>query len=113
VAQAGALVVVGDGARAKPGRGRSHESFVPTAEMASDPHALLEARERTRLLYRLLDEVAESQRTTFILFELEGLSGEEVAKITGASINAVWVRLSRARRVFVKRMLAWEAKETR
>ena len=81
--------------------------------MASDPHALLKARERTRLLYRLLDEMAESQRTTFILFELEGLSGEEVARVTGASVNTVWVRLSRARRGFVKRMLAWEARATR
>jgi RNA polymerase sigma-70 factor (ECF subfamily) len=94
-----------------PGRGR--ETFVPPTEMSSDPHALLEARERTRLLYRLLDEMAESQRTTFILFELEGLSGEEVAKLTGTSVNTVWVRLSRARRTFVARMLAQEARESR
>ena len=96
-----------------PGRGRLLDRFVPPAEMSTDPHALLEARERTVLLYQWLDELSESQRTTFILFELEGLSGEEVAKVTGASVATVWVRLSRARRVFVERMVAWEAKGKR
>lgn len=81
--------------------------------MASDPYALLEARERTLLLYQLLDQMPESQRTTFILFELEGLSGEEVAKVTGTNVGTVWVRLSRARRAFVERMLARETKEGR
>jgi RNA polymerase sigma-70 factor (ECF subfamily) len=89
-----------------PGRGR--ESFIPTAESASDPCALLEARERTRILYQLLDELSEPLRTTFILFEIEGLSGAQIAEITGAKVNAVWVRLSRARRKFVERMRAWE-----
>jgi len=96
-----------------PGRGRILERFVPPVEMPSDPQALLEARERTILLYQLLDEMPESQRTTFILFELEGLSGEEVAKITGASVGTVWVRLSRARRGFMARMLVREAREKR
>jgi RNA polymerase sigma-70 factor (ECF subfamily) len=96
-----------------PGRGQMLERFVPSSEMSemsSDPQALLEAREKTIRLYQLLDEMPESQRTTFLLFELEGLSGEEVATITGVSVNAVWVRLSRARKRFVEHMLAWEAK---
>jgi DNA-directed RNA polymerase specialized sigma24 family protein len=42
---------------------------------------------------------------------MEGLTGEQIATITGASINAVWVRLSRARRKFLDRMRAWEAEE--
>ena len=79
--------------------------------MSTDPHALIEARERTRALYRILDEIPEVYRTTFILFEMEGLSGDEIAAVTGASVGTVWVRLSRARRQFLERMRAWEAKE--
>jgi RNA polymerase sigma-70 factor (ECF subfamily) len=94
-----------------PGRGRELETFVPAAEMPNDPQAILEARERTRLLYQILDELGQAERTAFILFEMEGLSGEQIATITGASINAVWVRLSRARRKFLDRMHAWEAEE--
>jgi RNA polymerase sigma-70 factor (ECF subfamily) len=78
------------------------------AESASDPQALLEARERTRILYQLLDELSEPLRTTFILFEIEGLSGAQIATITGTKVNAVWVRLSRARRKFIERMRVWE-----
>jgi len=91
-----------------PGRGRAHEAVIPIAESASDPQALLEARERTRILYQLLDELSEPLRTTFILFEIEGLSGAQIATITGTKVNAVWVRLSRARRKFIERMSAWE-----
>jgi RNA polymerase sigma-70 factor (ECF subfamily) len=94
-----------------PGRGRSSELFAPTAETPRDPHGMLEARERTRLLYRLLDELGEAHRTAFILFELEGLSGEAIAKITGTSTSTVWVRLSRARQRFIEHMRAWEARE--
>ena len=92
-----------------PSRGQA--TFVPTAEMPKDPLTLLEARERTRLLYRLLDELGEVHRTTFILFELEGLSGEQIAAITDTRISTVWVRLSRARRKFIERMRALEARE--
>lgn len=98
------------------GRGRSPsrtsrvESFEGWSEAPMDPETLLEARERTRLLYQLLDELGEDQRTTFILFELEGLSGSQVAAITGASVATVWVRLSRARRKFLDRMRTWETR---
>jgi RNA polymerase sigma-70 factor, ECF subfamily len=94
-----------------PGRGQVRNPFVPSAESPRDPLAMLEAREQTRVLYRLLDELGEDQRTTLILYELEGLSGSEIAEITGASVATVWVRLSRARRRFLQRMRTWEARE--
>lgn len=96
-----------------PGRGRAPDQLVPIpmAESPSDPQALLEAQERTHLLYQLLDELTETQRTVFILFEIEGLSGAQIAEITGTGVNAVWVRLSRARRKFMESMRAWEEKE--
>ncbi len=93
-----------------PGRGRSKETFVPAAEAPRDPHAMLEARERTRVLYDLLDEIGEANRTAFIMFELEGLSGEQIAQLTGTSVGTVWVQLSRARRKFIACMRAWETR---
>jgi RNA polymerase sigma-70 factor (ECF subfamily) len=79
--------------------------------MPRDPQAVLEARERTRLMYRVLDEIGEKNRAAFIMYEIEGLSGEQIAEVTGSSIGTVWVRLSRARRKFVEHMCAWEARE--
>jgi RNA polymerase sigma-70 factor, ECF subfamily len=94
-----------------PGRGRTQESLQPADADATDPHALLEAREMTRVLYQLLDQLSVTQRTAFILYELEGLSGEQIAAITGATVRTVYVRLSRARHRFLASMRAWEERE--
>lgn len=94
-----------------PGRGRACQTFAPTPDLPRDPHALLEARERTRLMYRVLDEIGEKNRTAFIMYELEGLSGEQIAEVMGSNVRTVWVRLSRARQKFVERMGALEARE--
>jgi RNA polymerase sigma factor (sigma-70 family) len=42
-----------------PGRGRTSQTFVPPPDMPRDPQALLEARERTSVMYRVLDEIGE------------------------------------------------------
>jgi RNA polymerase sigma-70 factor, ECF subfamily len=94
-----------------PGRGRARERLHPDHQGASDPQATLEAKEMTRVLYQLLDGLSDTQRTAFILYELEGLSGEQIAAITGSKIRTVWVRLSRARHKFLAGMRAWEERE--
>jgi len=86
------------------------------AKLAADqPDALdlLQRREATALLYRILDSIGEKYRTVLILFELEGLSGEEIAALTKTSLSNVWVRLFRARQRVMERFSAWEAKEPR
>jgi RNA polymerase sigma-70 factor, ECF subfamily len=94
-----------------PSRGRAPLLPPSLGEGATDPVGRLEGRERVLLLYRILDGLGDAYRTTFILFELEGLSGQRVAEITGARLGTVWVRLARARRVFVERMRHVEARE--
>lgn len=78
-----------------------------------NPLDLLERREATEALYRILDGIGEKYRTVIILFELEGLSGQEIAEITGSSLANVWVRLFRGREKMLKRFVAWEGKGTR
>jgi len=91
-----------------PSRAPEHQEFAQWNEPTANPHELMEARERTGVVYRVLDQLGEEQRTAFILFELEGLSGNEIAKLTGANLTTVWVRLSRARRKFLAGMKRWE-----
>jgi RNA polymerase sigma-70 factor (ECF subfamily) len=57
----------------------------------------LARRERTARLYAALDRLPDRYRTPLVLYELEGLSGEEVAELLGLELNTVWVRLHRAR----------------
>jgi len=47
-----------------------------------------------------LMKMAEARRTAFVLFEIEGLSGDEIARIQDIPLNTVWTRLHHARREF-------------
>ncbi len=93
-----------------PSRGRPRTRPSLPGEGTHDPVARLEGRERLLLFYRVLDGIGEAYRTTFILFELEGLSGERIAEITDTRLGTVWVRLTRARRIFIERMRQLETR---
>jgi RNA polymerase sigma-70 factor, ECF subfamily len=66
---------------------------------SGDPSPLerMERRESARRLYQALDRLDDKYRTPLILFELEGMTGESVAELTGTSLATVWVRLHRGR----------------
>jgi RNA polymerase sigma-70 factor, ECF subfamily len=74
------------------------------------PLEAFESRRATEVTYRLLDGLPEAERSALILFELEGLSGEEIAAVTGEPVGTIWVRLHRARRNFRAAYLSWERK---
>jgi len=62
------------------------------------PVMALETRERRARLEGLLAELSEPLRTTFVLFELDGYTGEEIAAAHRVSINTVRARIHRARK---------------
>jgi RNA polymerase sigma-70 factor (ECF subfamily) len=62
----------------------------------------MEHRERQVRLYRALDRLPDRYRTTLVLYEIEELSGEQVAELTGTSVGTVWVRLHRGRERLVE-----------
>jgi RNA polymerase sigma-70 factor (ECF subfamily) len=70
------------------------ESLVNTAE---GPEGALNRKEGERLLVQLLSKLPEAQRATFVLFEIEGYSGDEIAQFQGVSVNTVWARIHKAR----------------
>ncbi len=78
---------------------------------SATPLEAIEQKEAKGLTYQILDELSEAHRTVLILFELQGLKGVEIATITGTSVANVWLRLHRARKQFLRRMLAWEKKQ--
>ncbi len=71
-----------------------------SASPARDPAEQFERREAERFLSQILDQMSESRRTAFILFEIEGYSGEEIAELEGVPVNTVWTRLYHARKEF-------------
>jgi len=73
-----------------------HQTDLVPPEPRTPQHEL-ERREDNARLYQALDRLSDVYRTTLILYELEELSGEEVARLTGVPIGTVWVRLHRGR----------------
>jgi RNA polymerase sigma-70 factor (ECF subfamily) len=69
---------------------------------AAGPALDYEEAENRRWLQRLVAKMSEKLRTTFVLFEIEGYSGEEIARIQDVPLGTVWRRLHHARKEFWK-----------
>lgn len=82
--------------------------LVADAEKLPSPVATpiesVEQREAIARVYRVLDGMNERYRSVLVLFEIEKLSGEEIAELTGVRAGTVWVVLHRARAQFSKRL---------
>lgn len=61
------------------------------------PEAVSSAASDARAVERILERLSPKKRAVFALFELEGLSGEEIAEREGCPLNTVWSRLRHAR----------------
>lgn len=60
-----------------------------------------------RMLHKAMDALPESERTAFLLRELEGLDYDEVAAICATSEPAARIRVSRARKKLQEQLEEW------
>lgn len=79
--------------------GRGEEGVVTPEQEAG-------AREDLRCVRAALDALSAKKREVFVLYELEGMSGEEIAQLVGCNVATVWTRLFHARREFEARARA-------
>jgi RNA polymerase sigma-70 factor (ECF subfamily) len=61
----------------------------------------LQQRQEQRLFYRLVGRMNPKWQESFILFEVDGLSGEEIAALRGLPAATVRTHLHRARKQFL------------
>lgn len=66
----------------------------------ADPSEHLDRRQREERLLSILSRLSEKHRAAFILFEIEGMSGEEIAAVAQIPVATVWTRLHHARQKF-------------
>ncbi len=71
------------------------------------PLMVLETKEKQEFLERLLSTLNEEQRAAFVLFEMDGYTGDEIARIQQVSINTVRARIHRARKKLTALLLKW------
>ena len=71
------------------------------AEQQAGPADRLERRERRERLDKKLKGLGHTHRTVLVLRDIEGLSYEEIARVTDSPIGSVKARLHRARSEFI------------
>jgi RNA polymerase sigma-70 factor, ECF subfamily len=69
-----------------------------TLQTVMGPLDDLETSEKVALLAELLKTLNAEQRAAFVLFEIEGLSGDAIARLQEVPINTVWARIYKARK---------------
>lgn len=69
-----------------------------TLQTLTGPLEHLETAEKARLFQQLLESLNPEQRAAFVLFEIEGLSGDDIARLQAVPINTVWARIYKARK---------------
>jgi len=76
--------------------------------------AVTELGQRRRLVNAMLEKLPEPQRVVFVMFELDEMSGQEIADLLDTSLGTVRSRLRLAREAFrreVRRLSALDRKE--
>lgn len=76
---------------------RHHHVLINERPPAVTPLDELERRDRVARLYAALDRLSDRYRTPLILYELEGMTGQDIAELLGMKLNVVWIRLHRGR----------------
>lgn len=75
-------------------------ALVGGGEAVAAPEGQLEARHTLRAVEAVLRRLSREKREAFALFEIEGLTHEQIAALTGARVETVRTRLFYARREF-------------
>lgn len=83
------------------------------ADPGTDASESVERRQRLALLQSILDRMDPAQREVFVLFELQGLTGEQIAQTLEIPAGTVHSRLRLAREAFQAAIGRLEARKSR
>jgi RNA polymerase sigma-70 factor (ECF subfamily) len=72
----------------------------------ASPDEIAEHGERLRLLHEILATLRPEQREVFVMFELEEMTGKEIADLVAAPLKTVFSRLRLAREAFAAELSA-------
>ena len=75
-------------------------AFLGRSELESSVEAHVEARSTLRIVEKVLRKLSREKREAFALFEIEGLSHQEIAELTGVKVETIRTRLHYARKDF-------------
>jgi RNA polymerase sigma-70 factor (ECF subfamily) len=94
-------------------RGLTGDFVEHTGDELPGPYEAIERKQALGLMHRALDGIDGKYRTVVLMYELQGLSGEQIADLTGTKLATVWVWLHRGRAKFVQRLRELQDVEAR
>jgi RNA polymerase sigma-70 factor (ECF subfamily) len=80
-------------------------NFASLVDPRADTGAIAEQRERLSILDAALEELDARQRAVFVLFELENMTGDQIAESLQIPLGTAYSRLRLARPAFKKAVL--------
>jgi RNA polymerase sigma-70 factor (ECF subfamily) len=92
---------------------RQDIDFAQVPNTSAGPARSYEDAENRRIFQGLVSRMSEKLRTAFVLFEIEGYSGEEIARVQDVPLGTVWTRLHHARKAFWKLVNELQRREAR
>jgi RNA polymerase sigma-70 factor, ECF subfamily len=78
------------------------QAVAEEVDLRADVHRAAEHGERLVLLESILAEMSPAERNVFVLFEIEGMTGEEVGLALSVPLGTVYSRLAQARTILRK-----------
>jgi len=72
------------------------------SSQAPSPERQLATARQAKQLERILDTLPLEYRVVFVMFEIEGMTSEQIAESVGAPLGTVYSRLYRARKRFAR-----------
>jgi RNA polymerase sigma-70 factor (ECF subfamily) len=91
---------------------RNRYAREPEGSPVARPDQELEKEQAVALVYEALGRLPFKHRETFVLYELEGFEGQEIAEMIGVPVGTVWTRLHHARKKFETQMRRRLSKDT-
>lgn len=79
------------------GKKSQNEFEIMSVSNFEHPGILLENKEKAKLLFAIINELSDNQKTAFLLSKVDGLSNLEIAEIMKLSISAVESLVFRAK----------------
>ena len=79
------------------GKKSQNEFEIENVSNFEHPGILLENKEKSKLLFEIINELGENQKTAFLLSKVDGLSNPEISEIMKLSISSVESLIFRAK----------------
>lgn len=94
------------------GKKANNEYEILNVSTFEHPGILLENKEKSQILFEVINQLPENQKTAFILSKIDGLSNPEISEIMQVSISSVESLIFRAKNM-LKEKLAQKFEEYR